>query len=293
MCNLRHKNENKGNYENYCYKMIKSGKHIELYIYYDKVFKRKLKETNDFIVEINSWDITVNEKELFKQEGEQVEDIVEEFELVKKNDTNVRRSQKRLRRLINSNLGQYEETDKFLTLTYPGLKSRNVACRAFKTFVQSLRRNYGENIQYIAVMEIQNGDRLADPSKATKDIHFHVLLFDCPYIPQNILQDKIWKHGIVDIRKIEDYGDIAGYLVNYLSKDDTLCVKGKRSYFPSRGLKKPIETIGMDSKILFDIFQNDNTEIEFSNEFSVEHVGRIGYIKLVEKDDKKTMTIVN
>ena len=49
MCNLRHKTENKGSCEEYCYKAVKSGKHIELYIYKDKNFKRKTKETNDLM----------------------------------------------------------------------------------------------------------------------------------------------------------------------------------------------------------------------------------------------------
>ena len=62
MCNLRHKTENKGSCEEYCYKAVKSGKHIELYIYKDKNFKRKTKETNDLMKIINDWDITENEK---------------------------------------------------------------------------------------------------------------------------------------------------------------------------------------------------------------------------------------
>lgn len=290
MCNLRHKNENESNYEEYCYKVVKSGKHTELYIYKDKIFKRKTKETNDLMKMINDWDITENE--LLKEKKKADENVLEEFLPVAKNDVNIKRTQKRLRRLINSNLGQYEEQDKFLTLTFPKLKSREKACRAFKTFAQNLRRHYGKDIQYIAVMEIQNGDRLEDPSKATKDIHFHVLLFNCPYIPQDILQNKIWKHGIVDIRKIKDYDDMAGYLVNYLSKDDTLCVKGKRMYFPSRELKKPIEMISMNEKMLFEILENSNNKIQFSNDYYVERVGNISYIKLIEKEDKeKAMTV--
>lgn len=63
-----------------------------------------------------------------------MKDVVEEFVCVQKLDNNLRRTQKRLRRVINSNLGQYEEQDKFLTLTCPKLKSREKACRMFKTF---------------------------------------------------------------------------------------------------------------------------------------------------------------
>lgn len=278
------------NYEEYCYKVVKSGKYTELYIYYDKIFKRRTQESKELVKMIDNWDITLDERKekILEQE------VIEEFEEVSKNDVNLKRSQKRLRRLINSNLGQYQELDKFLTLTYPGLKNREKACRAFKTFAQTLRRKYGSQIQYIAVMEIQDGERLDDPSLATKDIHFHVLLFDCPYIPQKIIQDKLWKHGIVDIRKIEEYGDIAGYLVNYLSKDKTLAVKRKRSYFPSRNLIKPVEKVSMNENLLFEILGNKNNEVQYNNEFFVERVGRIGYIQLIENEDKeKTMTFIS
>ncbi len=268
-------------YEEYCYKTVRSGRYTEMYIYYDKIFKRKTKKADELIKEIKSWDITTFEKELESENKDEMkQEIIEEFVQVNKDDANIRRSQKRLRRLINSNLGQYEELDKFLTLTYPGLKSREKACRAFKTFAQNLRRHYGSQIEYVAVMEIQDGSRLEDSSKATKDIHFHVLLFNCPYIPQEIIQNKLWKHGIVDIRRIEEFGDIAGYLVNYLSKDQTLAVKNKRSYFPSRGLIKPVEKISMDSELLLKILENKNNKIQFKTEFLIERIGRIGYIKV-------------
>ena len=282
-------------YEEYCYKTVRSGRYTEMYIYYDKIFKRKTKKADELIKEIKSWDITTFEKELESENKDEMkQEIIEEFVQVNKDDANIRRSQKRLRRLINSNLGQYEELDKFLTLTYPGLKSREKACRAFKTFAQNLRRHYGSQIQYVAVMEIQDGSRLEDSSKATKDIHFHVLLFDCPYIPQDIIQNKVWKHGIVDIRKIEEFGDIAGYLVNYLSKDQTLAVKNKRSYFPSRGLIKPVEKISMDSELLLKILENKNNRIQFKTEFLIERIGRIGYIKVENTEDKKeTMTLIS
>ena len=146
----------------------------------------------------------------------------------------------RLRRLINSNLGQYQELDKFLTLTCPNLKGRNEAVRLFKTFIQRLRYNFGKQFVYIAVMEIQDGSRLEDKTKATNDIHFHTLLFNLPYIPKKTLQE-IWGNGIVDIRKIRDYNDPAGYLVNYLVDDETLNLHRKKTYLSSPNLIKPIE----------------------------------------------------
>lgn len=290
------------NYENYCYKAVRSGKHVELYIFYDMVFKRRTEKSKELTELINSWDITTNEKDIQSKENgdDGMFEVINDQELIKeanmkKNDISLKRSQRRLKRLINANVGQYEQVDKFLTLTFPHLRDRDKACRAFKTFAQNLRRHYGEEIQYIAVMEIQDGSRLEDPSKATNDIHFHVLLFNCPYIPQEIIQNKLWKHGIVDIRKIENYNDIAGYLADYLSKDKVLAVRGKRSYFPSRGLKKPVEEVSMDEKMIFDILKNQNNEIQYVNEFIVDRVGRVGYIKLIEGNEQsgKEITVIN
>lgn len=290
------------NYENYCYKAVRSGKHVELYIFYDMVFKRRTEKSKELTELINSWDITTNEKDIQSKENgdDGMFEVINDQELIKeanmkKNDISLKRSQRRLKRLINANVGQYEQVDKFLTLTFPHLRDRDKACRAFKTFAQNLRRHYGEEIQYIAVMEIQDGSRLEDPSNATNDIHFHVLLFNCPYIPQEIIQNKLWKHGIVDIRKIENYIDIAGYLADYLSKDKVLAVRGKRSYFPSRGLKKPVEEVSMDEKMIFDILKNQNNEIQYVNEFIVDRVGRVGYIKLIEGNEQsgKEITFIN
>lgn len=274
--------------ESYCYKSIESGKVIELYMYHNKMYKRKTEDTNDILKEINSWDITENLKEIEKKEKD-VKKVQEEEIFIKpqKTDISLRRTQKRLKRLINSNLGVWNEQDKFLTLTCPKLKSREKACRMLKTFFETLRYNYGSQIQYISVMEIQDGDRLEDKSKATKDIHFHILLFNCPYIPQDVLQNKIWKHGIVDIRKIDEFGDIAGYLANYLSKDDTLAVKGKRGYSPSKGLKKPIEKVSSDEQMLFDVLGNKENEVKYTETYCLENVGKITYFRLQKKDNDR------
>lgn len=195
----------------------------------------------------------------------------------------MRRSKIRLRRLINSNLGQYQELDKFLTLTCPNLKDRDEAVRLFKNFVKRLRYNFGKEFAYIAVMEIQDGSRLLDKSKATNDIHFHTLLFNLPYVPKKILQ-KIWGKGIIDIRKIRDYKDPAGYLVNYLVDDDILNLHRKKTYLSSPNLIKPIEFLSTDFKDVLELYDKLKREIVFTDTFEAEYVGKVTYVKFKNKE---------
>ena len=283
---------------NYNYKIIKSGGYTELYIYHDRTMSRKddslkklldswIEETKDVEVknEVKKEEILENEKikndlELTDEEKELIKKIKKEK---KKNKKNVRRSKIRLRRLINSNLGQYQELDKFLTLTCPNLKNRNEAVLLFKNFILRMRRRYGNEFAYIAVMEIQDGSRLEDKTKATNDIHFHTLLFNLPYIPKKTLQE-IWVNGIVDIRKIRDYKDPAGYLVNYLVDDDTLNIHGKRTYFPSKNLIRPIELLSSDFKDVLELYDKLKREIVFTDTFEAEYVGKVTYVKFKNKE---------
>ena len=195
----------------------------------------------------------------------------------------MRRSKIRLRRLINSNLGQYQELDKFLTLTCPNLKDRDEATRLFKIFIQRMRRRYGKEFAYIAVMEIQDGSRLEDKTKATNDIHFHTLLFNLPYIPKKTLQE-IWSNGIIDIRKIRDYKDPAGYLVNYLVDDDILNLHRFFSYFPSKNLIRPIEFLSTDFKDVLELYDKLKREIVFTDTFEAEYVGKVTYVKFKNRE---------
>lgn len=282
----------------YNYKIIKSGGYTELYIYHDRTMSRKddslkklldswVEETKDVEVENELEKIDILEDEQIKndllltdKEKELIKKIKKEK---KKNKKNVRRSKIRLRRLINSNLGQYQELDKFLTLTCPDLKDRNEAVRLFKTFIQRLRYSFGKQFAYIAVMEIQDGSRLEDKTKATNDIHFHTLLFNLPYIPKKTLQE-IWGNGIIDIRKIRDYKDPAGYLVNYLVDDDILNLHGKRTYFPSKNLIKPIEFLSSDFKDVLELYDKLKREIVFSDTFEAEYVGKVTYVKFKNRE---------
>lgn len=152
------------------------------------------------------------------------------------------RSQQNLVRLVNTNKTYDRGRHSFLTLTYHQLET-NIpkAQREFAKFIQRL--NYyllvEKNIpklKYVGVIEFQ--ERGA--------IHFHVILFDVPFIHfQNIT--KLWPHGSIDIRAKDKAGraltvtKIAIYMGKYMAKAFTdTRLDSKKKYFGSRNLERPL-----------------------------------------------------
>lgn len=77
-------------------------------------------------------------------------------------------------------------------------------------------------------------------------IHYHVLMYNCPYIKNSKLAE-IWSNGFIRINSIEDVDNVGSYVSEYIGKDykegssTSDKMKGKKCYFNSRGLNKPIE----------------------------------------------------
>ena len=80
-------------------------------------------------------------------------------------------------------------------------------------------------------------------------------MFNAPYIKNNKLQE-IWGNGFVKINNIDNVDNVGAYVSEYLRQaekgqghnleDDRL--QGRKSYFSSKGLFKPIEIT--DKKIV-------------------------------------------
>lgn len=147
-----------------------------------------------------------------------------------------------LKRIINSNVNQYGKcvTPKFLTLTFKdNLQDLKVANNEFKKFMQRLNYYiYGEKVsklKYSAVVEFQ--ERGA--------IHYHVVMYNMKYVPAGNI-NKIWDYsdyiGNINIKKIKNVDNIGNYLCKYMTKEsENKTLRGNKSYFNSRGLKKPQE----------------------------------------------------
>lgn len=155
------------------------------------------------------------------------------------------RSSRMIRGLVNSNA----QLNKFLTLTFAdNIKDLSVANYEFKKGCQRIKDKFGK-WSYVAVVEFQ--ERGA--------VHYH-LVCDLDYIPKKFLQD-VWSNGFIEINRVRIQKEVGGYFVKNLCKynhrnlgvassshgtKDNYKVEagglaGRKKFFCSRGLNRPIE----------------------------------------------------
>lgn len=242
-------------------KIICSGDIIEVYEY-DKGY-------------LKGYELTYSEKEnIGRKKGEKSNNYEEHRKQV------LQRAKKSLRRLINANVGQYgkEFTAKFLTLTFKdNVKDLDKANYEFKKFIQRL--NYycfglkKNNLKYTCVVEFHKSGV----------IHYHVIIYNMPYVKANDIAN-VWGNGFIKINKIDDVGNVGAYVSEYLGQaekgqgkdvfDDRL--QGKKSYFSSKGLFKPVEI--MDKKIVEQVASALLDEkLTYIATFENEYLGNITY----------------
>jgi len=104
-----------------------------------------------------------------------------------------------------------------------------------------------------------------------------------PYIKANDIGN-VWGNGFIKINKIDDVDNVGAYVSEYLGQaekgqghnieDDRL--QGKKSYFSSRGLYKPVEIT--DKKIVERVAAALPEEyLTYSATFENENLGNILY----------------
>lgn len=192
----------------------------------------------------------------------------------------LKRAKTNLRRLINSNIGQYgkEFTAKFLTLTFKdNVQDIKKANYEFKKFIKRLNyKFYGTkkaNLKYTTVIEFQKRGA----------IHYHTIVYNMPYLKANEISN-IWENGFIKINKIDDVDNVGAYVGEYLGQaekgqgknieDDRL--RGQKTHFSSRGLFKPVEIT--DKKIVEQVTTALlNEKLSYSATFENEHLGNITY----------------
>lgn len=246
---------------NYSHKIIVSGDEIEVYTYRFKQSKIEKEETA----------IVFDDETEKPKEKKQTEEICD-AEYKRKKDS-IRKMKIKLRRLINANAFQYKEKDKFITLTFAEEPTRREVVQKFHNFKIRLKRKYPD-VEYIAVIE--------RGTKGTKRLHLHCLFFNLPYVPQKEFT-AIWKYGRVDIQAIDSFYDLANYILKYIEKtveDGSYIPKGKRFYFPSKGLKKPSEFHMLDetaTEFIEELCSDKDVVCEF--DFSSDYCGDCHYVK--------------
>lgn len=186
-------------------------------------------------------------------------------------EQSLRIARQKIRRLVNSNAGQWTEPSgsiaksKMLTLTFrENEKDIKKANYEFEKFIKRMNYYYRINIKYLAVVEFQKRGA----------IHYHLILFNMPFIDDLKALESIWGNGKINIKALKNVDNIGAYLCKYLTKDTAERLKEKKCFFYSRGLKKE-EVIKDEKKI--NLLQTGLRAPKFEATFKNEHIGYINY----------------
>lgn len=190
--------------------------------------------------------------------------------------------------LISTNAWFWKKSDNtpfwpsFLTLTFKenitdvkeGNKHLSKFIKRLNYYIYHTKKT---QLKYIAVIEFQKRGA----------IHYHIILFNMPMIHKKELAE-IWEHGFILIKALNKEQNVAGYLTKYMTKgkfDERL--NGKKKYFCSRGLIKPI-IINVEQEALNMISKIPEKYIKKSSEYESKHHGKI---KVVEFDFGQSKSI--
>lgn len=188
------------------------------------------------------------------------------------------RAKKTLRRLINTNVKQFGNMAKFVTLTFAeNVTDLSFANNEFKKFIKRLNYELGMKVHYSAVVEFQKRGA----------VHYHLVFYNVEYIPAKLLET-VWGNGFVKINKIDRVDNVGAYVTKYMTKDneDDRLV-GQKSYFNSRGLYKPVELNDLETEKMESLEQGLQIYKRYENTFENENTGKIEYTQY-NLSDKKT-----
>lgn len=182
-----------------------------------------------------------------------------------KSESNLNRSKKKLRRLINSNVSGH---DLFITLTYKdNMTDIKQGKLDFKNFIKRWNYRREEKLKYVYVVEFQKRGA----------VHFHCIFFNVGFISNKELSD-LWGKGFVKVNNIDNCDNVGSYVVKYMQKDlvdDRL--KNSDLYGRSKGnLKNPIE-IKKPSEVSALLDSLTGIVPSYSVDFVSDYFGNISY----------------
>mgnify|MGYP000435528285 CR=1 FL=1 len=146
-----------------------------------------------------------------------------------------------IRRLVDAN---YTPRSSFLTLTQDpkregffgsdvkeGMHQLNLFMKRLRYYLKKQHPRF--ELKYLSTWELQKN----------QNVHFHIILFDFPFVPIETMA-KLWGHGGIDLHRIDKCGinEVGLYVAKYFSKDVDLKGKGykQKAYTCSRNLKSPV-----------------------------------------------------
>lgn len=168
-------------------------------------------------------------------------------------------------RVVNMN---FTEHSKFITLTFAeNVTDLDQAHHEFDKFMKRLRKKIKRPIKYAAVVEFQKRGA----------IHYH-MISDLPYIPKQELAET-WRQGFVRINDIQHVDNVGAYLSKYMTKENgDLRLRGRKSYFTSQGLERPLILRGEDADPILELYDlSEHKKTVFESSYTSEHHGLITY----------------
>ena len=214
----------------------------------------------------------------------------------------IKRSKRKIFELVNSNYVKGKSS--FLTVTFKeNLTDYDLAFNYWDRFKKKVEYHYKIKLQYCGVVEFQTKN-LETTGRCA--IHFHICLFNVPYMEQSKLYE-LWNSivpGGINIKGIKDNecDNVGAYMTYYMNKDldnsfGQEKYKGKKRYFYSRGLKTAeIDTLNLDNPHDYDVYNylikmfEDNVVFEYKSKFErKELVDNDTYIDMETGEIKKAI----
>lgn len=242
----------------YTTKLIRSGDVIEVYQYEEaRAIGYKAKKT-----------VIQKEKHVDPETGEI---LTEEQVKIKNRQKNSIKQKMNLIRLANANFTGKDV--RFLTLTFrENLQDIEKANKIFNLFIKNLNyrlKKAGKPaIKYLVVIEFQKRGA----------IHYHALT-KMSYTRVEIIRE-CWRKaskeygGNIDIKRVDRVDNVGAYISKYMSKNnEDLRLSGKKQYWSSRGLKKPIELIGDQAEKMIEKLELKTKKIAYASSWRDEFTG--------------------
>lgn len=267
--------------DSYDFKLIKSGKEIEVYRYQDKEIlrgyhrrpRREKIKTKPKTGQLDSvW---------YLQELQRLTE--QEVERQAKTRFSISRTRTNIRRLTNAN----SHLNKFLTLTFASSVTQlTIANRLFNQAIKRIVRSLPD-FEYIAVVEFQKDtDYHGQKKEHGGSVHYHLLCnLDLPatkhleelFAWERWFALRYWKNGFIKIKNVAQITNLGAYFCKYLGKDITdTRMFGKKKYFCSQTLKKPVELTGYQALKFYNQFVSGLEPI-FKKSFHSDYAGQIDY----------------
>ncbi|EMW5406265.1 Rep protein [Enterococcus faecalis] len=243
----------------YNQKIIETPTYIEIYDYETTITPKRKLEKNNLNPERKQQLAWLYDNEMIEKRKNFDELSAEkQYGSLKRKQQYYKNMRFDIARIVDTN---FDNKTKFLTLTFrENIQEIDYANNEFKKFIKRL--NYEiyhtkkAQVKYLATWEKQKRG----------SIHYHIILFDFPYISVNHLTI-IWGHGFIKINQIDvDSVENRGrYISKYFDKELELKEHKKKAFFKSRNLTLPKVTKTFAVKP----FDRTNQDVLYTNEYLV------------------------